>query len=127
MAVQTLYAMEITQDPVHKVVPGIIESLDPKEEQKKFGMDLIDSVLEHKDELNETISGLSKNWDFERISVLDKVILQVAILELKFRKNTPPKVAIAEATAISAKYSTDKSSSFVNGILAQVGKELFKD
>ncbi len=59
----------------------------------------------------------SKNWDFERIAIIDRLIIRMAICEFLFFDDIPPKVSISEAIEIAKKFSTDDSSAFVNGIL----------
>ncbi|MGL1934046.1 MAG: transcription antitermination factor NusB [Fibrobacterales bacterium] len=127
MAMQALYALDVTGSTIPQVLPGVIESLDPKEEQKKYGMDLIDLAVEHNATITETITTHSENWDLERIAVLDNVIIRVAVTELLYVKEIPPKVAISEAVAIAKKYSTEESGSFINGVLAGIAKPLFKE
>jgi N utilization substance protein B len=127
MAMQVLYALEVSGSSLPEVLPGVIESLDPKEDQKKYGMDLVDLALEHKETITDTITQNSENWDLERIAVLDSMIIRVAVTELLYVKEVPPKVAIAEAVAIAKKYSTEDSGSFINGVLAGIAKPLFKE
>ena len=62
-----------------------------------------------------------------RIAVLDSMILKVAVAELLYVKDVPPKVAISEAVAIAKKYSTEDSGNFINGVLAGIAKPLFKE
>ena len=64
-----------------------------------------------------------QNWEFARIALLDKLILRMAITEMLFMHDIPPKVTISEAIEIAKEYSTSESSSFVNGILDAVFKK----
>ena len=64
-----------------------------------------------------------KNWEFSRIALLDKLIMRMAITEMLFINDVPPKVVISEAIEIAKEYSTAESSSFVNGILDAVYKQ----
>ena len=64
----------------------------------------------------------AENWEIQRIALLDKLILLMAICELYFMDDIPPKVTISEAIEIAKRYSTEESSSFVNGILDAVYK-----
>ncbi len=127
MAMQVLYALDMTNATIPEVLPGIIESLGPKPDQQKYGMDLIDLAVEHAATIAETVDTHSENWDIERIAVLDKIIINVATTELLYVKEVPPKVAISEAVAIAKKYSTEDSGNFINGVLGGIAKPLFKD
>ena len=79
--------------------------------------------MENKTWLEKVITQHLDNWEINRIALLDKLILQMAISELYFMDDVPPKVTLSEAIEIANKYSTEESSSFVNGILDAVYKE----
>ncbi|WP_297700744.1 transcription antitermination factor NusB [uncultured Fibrobacter sp.] len=116
-AMQLLYAMEITGQTAGEALPGILDAQPLHAEQKKFGMKLVDLVQAHREELDENIKAAAAHWDIERMATLDRIILRIAMVELSYVAETPMKVAISEAVQIAAKYSTDKSSNFVNGLL----------
>ena len=79
--------------------------------------------MENKTWLEKVIIRHLDNWEINRIALLDKLILQMAISELYFIDDVPPKVTLSEAIEIAKRYSTEESSSFVNGILNAVYKE----
>ena len=114
---QLLYAMEITGQTAGEALPGILESQPPHAEQKKYGMKLVDLVQAHREELDDNIKTAAAHWDIERMASLDRIILRIAMVELSYVPEIPMKVAITEAVQIAAKYSTDNSDSFVNGLL----------
>ena len=74
----------------------------------------------HSKEIDEEIQKYSNGWDISRLVKMDKDILRIAITELLFIQNTPIKVVVDEAVELAKKYSTEDSSSFVNGILAKI-------
>ena len=86
---------------------------------------LCQESLLNKNEYDKIISEHSKNWKLERIAIVDKIIMRMAIAELKIGK-TPKKVVINEAIEIAKKYGTDKSSKFINGMLDQIAKTFDK-
>ena len=88
-----------------------------------FISDLFFKTVENKTWLEKVIIRHLENWEINRIALLDKLILQMAISELYFMDDVPPKVTLSEAIEIAKRYSTDESSSFVNGILDAVYKE----
>ena len=116
-AMQLLYAMEITGQTAGEALPGILESQPLHAEQKKYGMKLVDLVQAHREELDEDIKSAAVHWEIERMAVLDRVIVRIAMVELLYVPEIPMKVAISESVQIAAKYSTDSSDSFVNGLL----------
>lgn len=82
-----------------------------------YGGKIARIAISNKEFLNELIVNRSQNWEFERISVMDRLILQMAISEMLFIDEVPPKVSIAEAVEIAKVFSSSESSRFVNGIL----------
>jgi len=69
------------------------------------------------DAIDADIKSNLENWDFGRISIIDKIILRMGIVELRYFGEIPPKVIINEAIELGKKYSTEKSNIFINGIL----------
>ncbi|MCF0223961.1 MAG: transcription antitermination factor NusB [Fibrobacter sp.] len=117
-AMQLLYAIEITGQQVGEALPGILDAQPLQDVQKKYGMKLVDLVLEHHEELDEEIKACAVHWEIDRMAKIDRIITRIAMVELLYVLEIPSKVAVSEAVQISAKYSTDGSSAFVNGLLA---------
>jgi N utilization substance protein B len=80
----------------------------------------------HAVEIDKLIVSRSKNWDFDRITIIDKLILRMALVEMVYVDEVPPKVSIAEGVEIAKQFSTEDSSSFINGILDSVYNEIIK-
>lgn len=97
---------------------------DDKEDVVKFASNLLDKYYDHEEELVSIIKPKLKNWDIERIAVLDVVLLKMAICELKYFPNIPVKVTINEYIDLAKEYSSDKSKDFINGMLDKIMKEL---
>lgn len=89
-----------------------------------FADKLIRGVLQHRDELDTRIKQYAENWDIQRMAVVDRNILRLAIFEMLHREDIPPIVSINEAIDIAKKFSTQDSGKFVNGILDKVKGEL---
>ena len=68
-----------------------------------------------------------KNWDSERVAILDMIMLKMALCELLHFPTIPTKVTLNEFVEISKIYSTDKSKDFINGILDRLMKKLQKE
>lgn len=99
-----------------------MEDIVLDDEDKSFVNKLIDGVNEHYDEILSIVKSNIEGYELERIFKVDLAILVLAIYEIEFLKETPEKVVINEAVELSKKYSTDKSYSFINGVLAKVLK-----
>ncbi len=82
-----------------------------------------DGILGRAEELRGIVAAHSRGFAPDRIYKTDMAILMVAIYEILYRDDVPDAVSADEATALAKKYSSDKSYSFVNGILASVIKE----
>ena len=117
-AMQLLYAMEISGGTVADALPGVLEAQPLQDNMKKYGMKLVDLVLAHKAELDSEIEACSAHWGIDRMATLDRIVLRIAMVELLYVTDVPMKVVISEAVQIAAKFSTDSSSTFVNGLLA---------
>ncbi len=94
------------------------------EEDKEFFEKLFVHAVEEEGFVEPLIADKLKNWDMERVAIVDKVILDLAVTELKNFPSIPVKVTINEYIEISKKYSTPKSKQFINGVLDVVAKDL---
>ena len=88
-----------------------------------FGKNLLKICIENNDEIAQELKGKTPNWDTERITNIDLMILKAAIAEILNFKLIPTKVSINEYIEISKDYSTPKSNVFINGVLDQLVKE----
>ncbi len=84
---------------------------------------IVSGVLEKKAEIDSAIESCSDNWSVERMSVIDRNILRIAVYELLFCLETPYKVVIDEAVELAKAYGTEESSAFVNGVLDKVYRD----
>ena len=96
----------------------------PTEQVIKYGKQLSNLIFMHSLEVDKLIKNRSKNWDFDRITLIDKLILRMALVEMMYMDAVPPKVSIAEGVEIAKQFSTEDSSSFINGILDSVYNEI---
>jgi N utilization substance protein B len=91
-----------------------------------FADPLIHGTLEHLTEVDAKITQYTKNWDLNRMAVVDRNILRLAVYEMLYREDIPPVVSINEAVDIAKRFSTDESGRFVNGILDKVKGDLMR-
>ena len=94
------------------------------EEDKQFFELLFDKTIEEEEKYEEKIANKTKNWDIDRISDTDKILLQMAIQEMINFPGIPLKVTINEYIEVSKKYSTPKSKLFINGVLDVIAVDL---
>ncbi len=84
---------------------------------------LIRGICGHLDEINALLAGHSRNWRLERMSLVDRNILRIAIFEIRYCDDVPARVAINEALEIAKRYSIADSVPFINGILDAVQED----
>lgn len=94
------------------------------DEDKEFFQNIFNFTIESDSENRSLISQKTKNWDIDRLAYTDKIILSMALAEMKNFPSIPVKVSINEYIDISKTYSTPKSKQFVNGLLDVLAKEL---
>ena len=101
-----------------------LEANNLKDRDKDEIVKDINEINDKKEEiLNKISKNLKDNWSIERISKIDKALLMLAIYEIQY-KEIPFKVVINEVVELAKKYGEDTSASFINGVLANVVKEL---
>ncbi len=111
LAIEALY--EADQREVDEVGEGL-----PARAER-----MVTGVLEHQVELDRQIDAVSDHWRINRMPVVDRAILRLGLYELLYERDTPPAVVVAEAVRLAKVFGTEKSGSFVNGILAALVRE----
>ena len=95
-------------------------TLENQSEVQNYAIEIAESFKQHAKEVDGEIQKYSNGWDISRLVKMDKDILRIAITELLYVKGAPLKVVCDEAVELAKKYSTEDSSSFINGILAKI-------
>lgn len=90
----------------------------------EFAARLVEGALEHRDSIDAKLQAVTRNWDLRRMAIVDRNVLRMAVFELMYCADVPPKVAINEAIEIGKKFSTANSGGFVNGILDRIRIDL---
>jgi N utilization substance protein B len=94
------------------------------EEKWNFAKTLLQTVQEKAELLENFVIPKLKNWDPERIALLDMILMKMGVAEFLYFETIPPKVTINEYIDLAKEYSTSQSGQFVNGILDNIHKEL---
>ncbi|HEX5051404.1 MAG TPA: transcription antitermination factor NusB [Planctomycetota bacterium] len=110
------YAEELGQTPRSLCA----EQCEGEADVLDFAVRLVEGTLAHRAEIDLKLQSVTRNWDLRRMANVDRNVLRMAMYELMFCRDVPPKVAINEAIDIGKKYSTANSGGFVNGILDRV-------
>jgi N utilization substance protein B len=115
-ALKELYRLEITGD-----------GWSADDETAPLTNAIVTTVIAHGAEIDEILGRTVEHWSIERLALIDKLVLRIGVAELLFLPETPPKVVIDEAVEIAKKFSTEKSGSFVNGVLDRIWKSHVPD
>ena len=116
----TLFHMHEDTDPEDLILTSVYKN----EEDQIFATDLLKFVAVHDKEIIAQLKGRTPNWEQDRITLLDMILLKLAIAEFLYFPSIPSKVIINEYLEIAKEYSTPKSSTFINGILDVISKDL---
>ena len=105
-------------------LPGIYKpAIDGVNEDRDFVRKLYKLVLRNDDEINDELKQRTKNWEFERIPLMDVILLKMAIIELQEMETVPVKVTLNEYIELAKYFSTANSKIFVNGVLDRLIRE----
>ncbi len=131
MALQFLFSHDFQEcsgspDTVAKDLDMFCQIFDVGERSLPYGRQLIQGICLHVDEIDVLLAEHSHNWRVERMSLVDRNILRIAVYELQYSDDAPAQVAINEALEIAKRYSVEESVSFINGILDAVQSALPK-
>lgn len=93
---------------------------EPTEEALDYAADLVRGVQEHHADIDELIVAHADRWAIERMPVVDRTLLRIALFELLWRDDIPVAVGINEAVELAKSYSTEDSGRFINGLLGRI-------
>ena len=125
-ALQVLYQLNITKQEATAAFTQFEEHFLPDGVVEDFVKRLVHGVLEHRPELDRLIEQYSEHWRIDRIDMIDRNILRMALFELLYCEEIPPKVTINEAIDLGKRFGSEDSGSFINGILDRVQNEVVK-
>jgi len=87
-----------------------------------YAREIVDGIVDHRDEIDEQITTHSRDWKLERMPAVDRALLRIGVWELLYNDEVPTAVAIDEAFELAKEFSTDDSGAFVHGVLARVDR-----
>jgi N utilization substance protein B len=128
-ALQVLYQWDLTKQPVEKAISTYYEGLysedtaAPRPKRDKFMEELATGASEMASAIDQRIAQKSEHWKLERMPLVDRNILRLAIYEMQ-HQTTPPAIVIDEALELARQFSNEESVKFINGVLDAVHKEV---
>ncbi|HMC93289.1 MAG TPA: transcription antitermination factor NusB [Polyangia bacterium] len=143
IALQILHQMDVGGDPdtdVSRLIAHYFEHLAPSgapaadDDDELAGPapaidralieELVRGVSDHHAELDELLTGLSRNWRVERMGIVERNVIRIALYELKYAENVPVAVILNEAVELAKRYGAAEGGAFVNGLLDRAAAEL---
>ena len=120
-ALQILYQYEMNNEPIGELMEAFWEQFSkPDKEVRMFTQRLVLKTIEHLATIDEAITKAIAHWELARVVILDKNIMRLAVCEMLYFEDIPPKVALNEAVNLAKKFSQIESGKFVNGILDKI-------
>ena len=120
---QGLYQLDVQGPDLLEFLDEFFVENDPDDFVRKLALDWTKGTWKNLVACDELIVASTIKWRLSRLSAVDKSILRLAVYQLKFCPDIPPKVVINEAIELAKKFSTEKSPPFVNGVLDAVLKK----
>ncbi|HDZ24489.1 MAG TPA: transcription antitermination factor NusB [Desulfobacteraceae bacterium] len=120
LAVQVLFCLEFLEGDVPAVFDLVCENFSSRKAPWAFARDLVLGTCKKVTVIDEMIRRSSRNWRLERMSRLDRSILRLAVYELIYKEDIPPKVSIDEAVDLGKRFGNVESGKFINGILDDI-------
>jgi N utilization substance protein B len=127
VALQVLYELDVLNIDAKEAITLFWNNFRATEDSKKFSTLLIEGAWDNKEQIDNLIRSCSEHWSLERMSRVDRNILRMAVYELLYCPNIPPKVTLNEAIDLGKMYGSENSGSFINGILDAVYLTLYKE
>ena len=126
-ALQILYQIDLSRENVRDALELFWQNFQVSEGDREFSDKLVLGVCRHKEKIDRAIEEYSANWSLKRMSKVDRNVLRLAIFELFYCHDIPPKVTLNEAVDLGKKFGSEKSGSFINGILDSISVSINKD
>jgi N utilization substance protein B len=120
---QMLFQWDMSRQDPAKLEAKFWRAAKAADNTRAFANKLFEGAAKNADELDALIVQHAQNWRLERMAIIDRAVLRLAIYELRIAE-TPPRVVLNEAVDLAKKFSSEDAGAFVNGILDAVNKAL---
>jgi N utilization substance protein B len=122
-ALDVLYSADLREIPARTVLDDTLARMGRDlPEHMGYAVLLVEGVIDHAERVDELISTYAEGWTLERMPVIDRNLLRIAVFELLYRDDVDDPVAISEAVELAEELSTDDSPRFVNGLLGRIAE-----
>jgi len=127
LAMQALFYMDIRKDASEETLEYFCDCFCPSKKSRPFFRKLVNGVLGTKGQIDALVERYSQNWNISRMSCVDRNVMRIAIYEMLYCDDIPPKVSINEAVDIGKKFGTQESGAFINGIMDSIREALVEE
>jgi N utilization substance protein B len=128
-ALRILYFMDVSNVSGTQAIKsywGHLAGAQDSSDEADFANRLVRAYTDHEDEVDDLIRSASHHWRLERMPIVDRNVLRVAIVELREMGDIPKRVTLNEAVELAKRFGSEGSGSFVNGVLDRIASELGK-
>jgi len=123
IVLQTLYEWDLRPDAkTDELIRLNVDNFNEPVDQG-FIERVVHGIIQHHEEIDQVIAKSAPDWPVEQIASIDKTVLRIAIYELNYEQETPPRVVINEAVELSKAFGGDNSSKFINGVLGTLYRD----
>ena len=124
LALQLLYQVDARGEEASTMMDEFLEQEEPDDQEvHAFARELVNGTSGARAEIDELLTAAAENWRLDRMALVDRNILRMAVFEMLHLEEIPAKVTINEAIELGKRFSTKLSGSFINGILDRIRRE----
>lgn len=120
VVLQALYALDYTGQTMETALQARLDEIELPEATEEFAWSLAKGIATQAAYLDDVVRTLAPEWPIAQIAPIDRNVLRIAVYELLFDLDTPPKVAINEAVELAKEFGSESSPRFVNGVLGSL-------
>lgn len=127
ITMQTLYEWDFNgrvREDIINLLRENFKQFAPDFSDQGFSEQLLQGVMDHRPDIDTTITKYAPEWPLEQITIVDRNVLRIGVFELMFSPDVPPKVAINEAIEVAKGFGGESSGKFVNGVLGAIYRDL---
>jgi N utilization substance protein B len=127
LAMQALFYMDMQDNVSLQMLESFCDNFRPHQKARPFFLTLVKGVLDARSDIDTLIEQFSKNWKIHRMSGVDRNVMRIAVYELLYCEDIPPKVSINEAVDVGKKFGTEESGAFINGVMDSIRDALVNE
>jgi len=122
--IQAIYAYFMDTDNPRHVLQEALKTFKVGDDDRERGEEMFSDIIHHHDSLTISLSGALEHWDLDRIGIVERAVIFLALYELQYKPDVPMEVAIDEAVRLAKEFAGDDSARFVNGIIDAISSRL---